>query len=78
MLGHRTSLAVAGLILSRWLARRRLAGLRSLRQVVAGIDYIAIGMVLFGLAVLTSMVKGGMLSSRTTYHKPEVPGVPEY
>ena len=30
-------------------------------QVVAGLDYIAIGLVLFSLAVLTSMAKGGVL-----------------
>ena len=36
-------------------------GYWALRQVVAGIDYIAMGMVLFSLAVLTSMAKGGVL-----------------
>ncbi len=77
VLGHRTSLASAGLIAFSWLASVGWRGYCSLRQFAAGIDYIAIGMLLFSLAVLTSMVKGGVLSSRTTDHKPEVPDAPE-
>jgi hypothetical protein len=77
VLGHRTSLASAGLIVFSWLASVGWRGYCSLRQFAAGIDYIAIGMLLFSLAVLTSMVKGGVLSSRTTDHKPEVPDAPE-
>ena len=77
VLGHRTSLASAGLIVFVWLAGVGWRGYCSLRQFAAGIDYIAVGMLLFSLAVLTSMVKGGMLSSRTKDHKPEVPHVPE-
>ena len=72
VLGHRASLASAGLILFSWLASAGWRGYCSLRQFAAGIDYIAIGMLLFSLAVLTSMVKGGVLSSRTADHKPEV------
>ena len=59
VLGHRTSLASAGLIVCSWLASIGWRGYCSLRQFAAGIDYIAIGMLLFSLAVLTSMVKGG-------------------
>ncbi len=77
VLGHRTSLASAGLIVFVWLAGVGWRGYCSLRQFAAGIDYIAVGMLLFSLAVLTSMVKGGMLSSRTKDQKPEVPHVPE-
>ena len=73
VLGHRTSLASAGLILFSWLASVGWWGYCSLRQFAAGIDYIAVGMLLFSLAVLTSMVKGGVLSSRTTDSKPEMP-----
>ncbi len=61
LLGHRVSLASAGLILIFWVIAAGWRGYSSLRQVVAGIDYIAIGMVLFSLAVLTSMAKGGVL-----------------
>ena len=77
VLGHRTSLASAGLIAVSWVASVGWRGYCSLRQFAAGIDYIAIGMLLFSLAILTSMVKGGMLSGRTTDHKPEVPGTAE-
>jgi hypothetical protein len=34
-------------------------------------------MLLFSLAVVTSIVKGGMLPSRTADHKREVPGISE-
>ncbi|MBV8126116.1 MAG: hypothetical protein JO114_00465 [Planctomycetaceae bacterium] len=39
-------------------------GYRSARQFVAGLDYIALGMLSFALAWLTSLVKGGKLSPR--------------
>jgi hypothetical protein len=77
VLGHRISLASAGLIAFSWLASVGWRGYCSLRQFAAGIDYIAIGMLLFSLAVLTSMVKGGKLSSKTTDHKPDMPGTQE-
>jgi len=77
VLGHRASLAAAGLIVLAWLACIGWRSYCSLRQFAAGIDYIAIGMVLFSLAVLTSMVKGGMLSSRPTDRKPDAPGTAE-
>ena len=77
LLGHRTSLASAGLIAFSWLASAGWRGYCSLRQFAAGIDYIVIGMLLFSLAVLTSMVKGGLLSSRITDRKPEMPRTPE-
>ncbi len=77
VLGHRISLASAGLIAFSWLASVGWRGYCSLRQFAAGIDYIAIGMLLFSLAVLTSMVKGGLLTWRTWDHKPEGRGEPE-
>jgi len=58
-LGHRTSLSVAGLIASCWLVALGGRGYGSLRHVVAGLDYIALGMVAFALAVVTSIAKGG-------------------
>jgi hypothetical protein len=73
VLGHRISLASAGLILSAWLAAAGCRGYNSLRQAVAGIDYIAIGMVMFSVAVLTSMAKGGVLPWRTAEQSGKVP-----
>lgn len=61
MLRHRTSLMIAGLTLSSWLVVLGWRGYISARQVVAGLDYLAIGMILFALAVLTSVVKGGVM-----------------
>jgi hypothetical protein len=77
VLGHRTSLALAGLIAFSCLASAGWRGYCSLRQFAAGVDYIVIGMLLFSLAVLTSMAKGGLLSWGATDHKPEVPRAPE-
>ena len=73
LLGHRASRAVAGLILASWLAAAACHGYGSLRRAVAGIDYIAIGMVLFSLAVLTSMAKGGVLPWRLADQKRNLP-----
>jgi hypothetical protein len=61
-LRHRASQAVAGLILAAWLTVLGGRGYGALRRVAAGLDYIAVGLVLFSLAVLTSLAKGGMLS----------------
>jgi hypothetical protein len=77
ILGHRASAASAGLILFAWLAAAFCRGYGSLRQVVAGIDYIAIGMVLFSLAVLTSMAKGGVLSGWIAGRRGKLPNAPD-
>jgi hypothetical protein len=64
VLGYRPSITVAWLIVSCWLAVMGCRGYVSLRRAVAGLDYIAIGMVFLGLAILTSMAKGGVLPVR--------------
>ncbi len=61
VLRHRYSIISASLIVSCWLTAMTCRGYVSLRRAVLGLDYIAIGMVLLGLAVLTSMAKGGAL-----------------
>lgn len=58
---HEISAGVAMIVLASSLAIACGQGYRSLRQVVAGLDYLVIGMTLFALAVLTSLVKGGVL-----------------
>jgi len=63
LLRHRLSLFTAGLILASWLIWSGWRGYRSARQLVAGLDYIALGMLSFALAWLTSLVKGGKLMS---------------
>src|SRR5262249_32595578 len=72
-LGHRASLASAGLILASWLAVQGWRGYFALQQLAPGLDYIAIGLVLFSLAVLTSMAKGGVLPSRLAGRMDKVP-----
>jgi hypothetical protein len=71
-LGHRPSLAGASLILFFWLAVTGCRGYVCLRKTVGGLDYIAIGMLLLGLAVLTSMAKGGALPWKIGDRKREV------
>jgi hypothetical protein len=62
LLRHRPSCAVAGLVLAGWLAGAGWRGYWSLRQVVTGLDHLALSLALFALAVLISLVKSGVLS----------------
>jgi hypothetical protein len=77
MLVDRASLASAGLNLFCWLAALGCRGYASLRQTIGGIDYIAIGMMLFGMAVLTSMAKGGVLPWKLLGRRDKLPNAPE-
>jgi hypothetical protein len=61
LLGHRPSLAAATLALSGWLAALGWRGYGSLRQVIVGLDCIALGLALLALAELISLAKGGLL-----------------
>jgi hypothetical protein len=61
VLDHRTSLGCAGLLVGCWLLTAAWQAYALLRRVVTGLDYIAVGMVLFSLAVLTSLAKGGVV-----------------
>ena len=63
-----SDVAAAGLILAAWLVAVGCRGYGS-QRVVTGFDYIAIGLVFFSLAVLTSMAKGGALPRRILDHK---------
>ena len=60
-LGHGPSLWAAGLIVSLWLIGSGWRGYCSLRHLIAGLDYIALGVASFALAWLTSLVKGGVV-----------------
>jgi hypothetical protein len=75
-LGHRGSLACAGLVVACWLSAAGWRGYRSLRHVVVGLDYIALGIVLFALAVLTSVAKGGLLTRRVAATGAKATGPP--
>jgi hypothetical protein len=64
-LGHRLSLGVAGLLLTCWLVGAAWWAYRFLRQLIVGLDYIALSLTLFAFAVLVSLAKAGALSRRT-------------
>ena len=59
---HGPSIWAAGLIFSLWLIGSGWSGYCSLRHLIAGLDYIALGVASFALAWLTSLVKGGVVS----------------
>jgi hypothetical protein len=60
LLGHQPSVAVAGVVAACWLAAAGGRGYRSLRQVVVGLDYLAVSLGLFAL-VPVSLAKSGLL-----------------
>lgn len=62
LLGHWPSLAVTGLVLMCWLGVFGWWGYRALRQVVVGLDHIALSLALFAVALLISLGKAGLLS----------------
>jgi hypothetical protein len=63
-LRHRVSLALAGLALVGWVGVTCWRGYSSLRQTVAGLDHIALSLALFGVAILISLAKSGVLARR--------------
>ena len=60
LLSHGISRSCAALILASWFVMIAWMGYGALRLVVTGLDYIALGLVLLAVAVLTSMAKGGI------------------
>jgi hypothetical protein len=62
MLGHRLSQGAAGVLVVGWLASLGWLGYGLLRQLIAGLDYLALSLVVFALAVLTSLLKSGILA----------------
>jgi hypothetical protein len=62
ILAHRPSFAVAGMVLACWLATAGWQGYCSLRQLVTGLDHIALSLGLFGVAILVSLAKSGVLA----------------
>jgi hypothetical protein len=69
LLGDGPSLCAAGLIFASWLIGFGWRGYCSLRHVVAGLDYIALGLASFALAWLTSLIKGGVVPLGSTASK---------
>ncbi|HEX8203202.1 MAG TPA: hypothetical protein VF590_22185, partial [Isosphaeraceae bacterium] len=73
LLGHRPALAAAAVAAAGWLAALGWRGYCSLRQVIVGLDLIALGLVLLGLAELISLAKGGLLPGPLARGKGRVP-----
>jgi hypothetical protein len=77
VLRHRASLGIAGLVLVCWLGQAGWWCYWALRGIVAGLDHMALGLLLLGLAVLVSLGKSGALfrlrSQRATPEGPQVP-----
>jgi hypothetical protein len=63
LLRHRPLLVIAGLSAGCSLVAVCCRGYGALRQVVMGLDYIAVSLILFGLALLISLGKAGALPS---------------
>ena len=69
MLGARLSLSGAGLLLTCWLVVVAWRGYFTLRQLVRGLDYLALSLPLFAVAVLISLAKSGALRGRARERK---------
>jgi hypothetical protein len=61
LLGHWPSLGAAASIVLCWVVAAAARGYAALRHVVVGLDYLALSLALFALAVLISLGKSGLL-----------------
>jgi hypothetical protein len=62
LLGHGPSFVVAALVLLGWLAAALVRGYGALRLLVSGLDYLAVSLTLFALALVVSLAKAGVLA----------------
>jgi hypothetical protein len=61
VVGHGPSVGVAALVLLGWLAAAVGKGYALLRVLVTGLDYLAVSLTLFALAIVVSLAKAGVL-----------------
>src|SRR5262249_53182242 len=73
LLGYWPALWFAALIPACWLIFAGVRGYVVLRQVVRGLDYLAVSLALFAVAVLISLGKSGILSRRLRSPRAKVP-----
>jgi hypothetical protein len=59
--------AVSGLVLGLWLCSAGLFSYLQLREVVAGLDYIGLSLLVFAVAVLVSLAKAGVVPRRLLF-----------
>jgi hypothetical protein len=62
LLEHRPSVALAAVALAGWLSVGGVRGYRALREEVAGLDYLVLGLALLPVAVLVSLYRSGALA----------------
>jgi hypothetical protein len=67
-------LLIGGMV-SCWLAKATVSGYFAMRQVLAGVDHIALSMALFVVAVLISLGKSGMLARGMARTRPALDGL---
>jgi hypothetical protein len=67
---HRPSLMIATLVSMCWLFVTGVRGYRYLRQFIAGLDYLALSLGLFVVALLSSLTKSGILRRRPKLSEP--------
>lgn len=72
LLCHRPAIAVCIVVVSCWLVGLGWWCYHALREAVTGLDYIAVSLALFGLAILVSLAKSGLLARFLTVW----PGLP--
>jgi hypothetical protein len=64
LLRYRPSLTMAGLAATAWLAAAGWRGYWWLRQLILGLDYLVLSLIVLALAVVISLSKGGVLARR--------------
>lgn len=73
LLGRRFELAIAALILLGWAAGIGWRAYVFLRQIITGLDYMALSLTLFALGILISLAKAGLLQRRTEARESQIP-----
>ena len=72
LLRYRAAHVGAALTVSGWLVALGWASYDPLRRVIVGLDFIATGLILLGLAELISLAKAGLLPWHVVHKDPEV------
>jgi hypothetical protein len=75
LLGHKPMIAGAGLISALWLASAGWRGYRALRLAITGLDYMAVGLALFALAIAISIAKSTARSRWIAARQEKVPEI---
>lgn len=77
ILRNRVALTFAGTVFAMWLLAAGWQSYRILRQLITGLDYLAVSMALFVLAILISLGKSGLLTGWLATWRRKAPQTPE-